>query len=68
LVELEAHVEKIKKTEYERIYADYVDLVAWLMMFYKTKHKIKEDDLKQIYNTADNVHQIMNKVEERENR
>lgn len=68
LVELETQVDKIKKQDYNRIHEEYSDLIQWLMMFYNTKHKIKEDDLKQIHATAENVHSVMAKVEDRENK
>jgi hypothetical protein len=68
LVDLDKIIQDIKGTDYERISGNYKDLIQWLMMFYNTKHKIKEDDLKTIHNTADNVHSVMSKVEERENR
>jgi len=44
LVELENQVDKIEKQDYNRIHEEYSDLIQWLMMFYNTKHKIKEDD------------------------
>ncbi|CAD8159976.1 unnamed protein product [Paramecium pentaurelia] len=66
LVELEAALEKIRKTENKKVQNDFIDLQKWLYQLYTTNYQINEDDLIQISNTSRLVHSLMFKVDQEE--
>lgn len=68
LVELEAAIEKIRKSEAKRIREEFSDLQKWLQLLYGTAYRISEDDLRIVATTANLVHTLINKVDQEENR
>lgn len=62
LVELEALITKILNVESKRIKGEFEDLKKWLSLLYGTIERISEDDLKQLYLTANLVYSVLDVV------
>lgn len=66
LVELEAHVEKIKRIKAKETDALFKDLCEWLKLLYSTNYKVSDDDLTKIKLTSDRVKSLMDIANEHE--
>lgn len=68
LVELENHLEKIKRTKAKETEAQFNELKEWLFVLYNTNFKIPDDDLNKINLTSERVKSILDMANAREDR
>lgn len=69
LVDLEKTIENIKKTDSKKFQMELIDLRKWLaLLLNHTHHRLNNDDLKNITTTASYVHQLMDVVNQEEER
>lgn len=69
MVELETFLDKVRRFDFKQISEMHTDMIKWVSIsLYSSNYGVTEDDLKQLYVTADYLHKFMARLDVEESR